>query len=129
MIPDVLADEARTLGIETPARNKELHGHGVVAAAGRDRSIEPVRVVDAGHVAFNAETGLAALAEGALTATNAFYVRGHGAVPQLDPAAWRLQVHGLVERPTVAARATGAIFFWVEAATSIAAPPVPYGGY
>src|SRR5258705_3467487 len=47
---------------------------------------------------FNAETGLAALAEGALTAAAAFYVRGHGAVPEVDPAAWRLRVHGLVER-------------------------------
>ena len=47
---------------------------------------------------FNAETGLAALAEGSLTATDAFYVRGHGAVPKLDPAVWRLRVHGLVER-------------------------------
>src|SRR5215218_10509566 len=47
---------------------------------------------------FNAETGLAALAEGSLTATDAFYVRGHGAVPDVDPAAWRLRVHGLVER-------------------------------
>jgi sulfite oxidase len=47
---------------------------------------------------FNAETGLAALAEAPVTATDAFYVRGHGAVPALDPAAWRLRVHGLVER-------------------------------
>ncbi len=47
---------------------------------------------------FNAETGLAALAEGSLTATDAFYVRGHGAVPELDSAAWRLHVHGVVER-------------------------------
>ena len=47
---------------------------------------------------FNAETGLAALAQGVLTATDAFYVRGHGAVPQIDSAAWRLRVHGLVER-------------------------------
>jgi sulfite oxidase len=47
---------------------------------------------------FNAETGPAALAEGPLTATDAFYVRGHGAVPEVDPAAWRLRVHGLVER-------------------------------
>jgi sulfite oxidase len=47
---------------------------------------------------FNAETGLAALADGPLTATDAFYVRAHGAVPELDPAAWRLQVHGLVKR-------------------------------
>ena len=47
---------------------------------------------------FNAETGLAALVEGAVTATDAFYVRGHGAVPELDPAAWRLRVQGAVER-------------------------------
>jgi sulfite oxidase len=47
---------------------------------------------------FNAETGLAALAESPLTATDAFYVRGHGAVPEIDPAAWRLHVHGAVER-------------------------------
>src|ERR671935_453875 len=47
---------------------------------------------------FNAETDLAALVEGPLTATDAFYVRGHGAVPEIDAAAWRLRVHGLVER-------------------------------
>ena len=34
----------------------------------------------------------AALAEGPLTATDAFYVRGHGPVPEFDPAAWRLRV-------------------------------------
>src|SRR6185436_15582225 len=33
---------------------------------------------------FNAETGLSALAEGPLTATDAFYVRAHGAVPEVD---------------------------------------------
>src|SRR5437899_11594848 len=47
---------------------------------------------------FNAETGAAALAEGAVTATDAFYVRSHAAVPEIDPGAWRLHVHGLVER-------------------------------
>src|SRR3954453_12470640 len=47
---------------------------------------------------FNAEAGLAALDEGPLTATDAFYVRGHGAVPEIDAAAWRLRVHGLGER-------------------------------
>jgi sulfite oxidase len=46
----------------------------------------------------NAETGLAALAESPLTATDAFYVRGHGPVPDIDPATWRLHMHGLVER-------------------------------
>src|SRR3954463_7718274 len=47
---------------------------------------------------FNAETGLAALAEGPVTATEAFYVRGHGPVPEIDPTRWRLRVGGLVER-------------------------------
>src|SRR6266508_3654739 len=51
---------------------------------------------------FNAETGLAALAEGPLTATDAFYVRGHGAVPEIDPATWRLRVDGAVERELAA---------------------------
>lgn len=46
---------------------------------------------------FNAETGPAALAE-TRTATDAFYVRSHGDVPDIDPAAWRLRVHGAVER-------------------------------
>ena len=50
------------------------------------------------HEPFNAETARAALDEGPLTAVDAFYVRGHGAVPDIDPAAWRLRVHGLVER-------------------------------
>jgi sulfite oxidase len=47
---------------------------------------------------FNAETALAALAEGPRTATDAFYVRSHGTVPDIDPSAWRLRVDGLVER-------------------------------
>ncbi|HEX8854015.1 MAG TPA: sulfite oxidase [Thermoleophilaceae bacterium] len=47
---------------------------------------------------FNAETPPAALAEGPVTATDAFYVRGHGPVPDLDPSAWHVRVHGLVER-------------------------------
>lgn len=40
-----------------PARNEKLHGDGVVATAGRNTFIEPVCVVDAGHVAFNAGSG------------------------------------------------------------------------
>ncbi len=38
---------------------------------------------------FNAESGLAALTE-VLTPTDAFYVRGHSEVPEVDPDAWRL---------------------------------------
>jgi sulfite oxidase len=47
---------------------------------------------------FNAETSPAALAEGPLTATDAFYVRGHGEVPKIDTSTWHLHVGGLVER-------------------------------
>jgi sulfite oxidase len=47
---------------------------------------------------FNAETSLAALGDGPLTATDAFYVRGHGPVPEIEPSSWQLRVHGLVER-------------------------------
>jgi sulfite oxidase len=46
---------------------------------------------------FNAEPRPGALAGSALTPLDAFYVRGHGAVPELDPNAWRLQVEGLTE--------------------------------
>jgi sulfite oxidase len=47
---------------------------------------------------FNVETAPAALSAGPVTATDAFYVRGHGAVPELDPDAWRLRVGGAVKR-------------------------------
>ena len=47
---------------------------------------------------FNAETPRAALDEGSLTACDAFYVRAHGALPEIDPAMWRLRVDGLVGR-------------------------------
>jgi sulfite oxidase len=46
---------------------------------------------------FNAETDRGSLLS-SVTPTDAFYVRGHGAVPELDPEAWRLTVDGLVER-------------------------------
>lgn len=47
---------------------------------------------------FNAETPRYALAEGDVTALDAFYVRNHGPVPELDESDWRLCVDGLVER-------------------------------
>ena len=58
---------------------------------------------------FNVETGLAALAAGPVTATDAFYVRGHGAVPELDagrvpPAGPRARRAGAVALAADAAR-------------------------
>ena len=47
---------------------------------------------------FNAETEPAALIESGVTATDAFYVRGHGPVPEIEEDGYRLHVGGLVER-------------------------------
>jgi sulfite oxidase len=49
------------------------------------------------HEPFNAETGVVSLGD-SVTHADAFYVRGHGSVPEIDPDAWRLRVHGMVER-------------------------------
>lgn len=51
------------------------------------------------HEPFNAETGPVALGEAPLTSVDAFYVRGHGAVPDVDARVWHLHVGGLVQRP------------------------------
>ena len=47
---------------------------------------------------FNAESPLLALTHAPLTSAEAFYVRNHGPVPELDPQEWRLAVDGLVRR-------------------------------
>ena len=47
---------------------------------------------------FNAEPPRDALADERITSLDAFYVRNHGPVPELEPSAWRLRVDGLVER-------------------------------
>ncbi len=46
---------------------------------------------------FNAETGRASLTD-PVTGTDAFYVRAHGPVPEIDPDGWRLRVDGMVGR-------------------------------
>ncbi|MEO3809468.1 sulfite oxidase [Sphaerisporangium sp. B11E5] len=48
---------------------------------------------------YNAEPPPSALAGQVITPLDAFYARDHGRVPVVDPAAWRLTVDGLVERP------------------------------
>lgn len=50
---------------------------------------------------YNAEPPRGALADRVLTATDTFYSRNHGPIPQLDPASWRLRVDGLVDRELV----------------------------
>jgi sulfite oxidase len=46
---------------------------------------------------FNAETGRESLTY-PVTDTDAFYVRAHGPVPEIDPGVWRLRVGGMVRR-------------------------------
>lgn len=48
---------------------------------------------------YNAEPPPYALADQAVTSLDTFYSRNHGAIPDLDPSAWRLAVDGLVDRP------------------------------
>lgn len=51
---------------------------------------------------FNAGPSLAAVREQTVTPNDLFFVRNHGPVPEgpeVDPASWRLEVAGLVERP------------------------------
>ena len=50
-----------------------------------------------GEDPFNAEPPRAALADEPVTSLDAFYVRNHGPVPEIDPSSWRLRVDGLVE--------------------------------
>jgi sulfite oxidase len=49
------------------------------------------------HEPFNAETGPELLTD-PVTETDAFYVRSHGPVPEIDPDRWALRVEGMVER-------------------------------
>jgi sulfite oxidase len=51
-----------------------------------------------GREPFNAEAPRDALAAADITPADAFYVRNHGPVPEIDPAAWRLRIGGLVAR-------------------------------
>lgn len=46
----------------------------------------------------NCETPLSALTAGLVVPNARFYVRNHFGVPHLDPASWRLEVGGMVER-------------------------------
>ncbi len=48
---------------------------------------------------FNGGPALPRLAERFITPTDHFFVRNHGDVPAVDPAAYRLRITGLVERP------------------------------
>ena len=50
-----------------------------------------------GEDPFNAEPPRAAL-DSPVTPLDAFYVRNHGPVPELDPSSWRLRVDGLLDR-------------------------------
>jgi sulfite oxidase len=48
---------------------------------------------------YNAETPLGLLRGSFLTPNDLFYVRSHGAVPHVDPGAYRLSICGMVDEP------------------------------
>jgi len=48
---------------------------------------------------FNAESPPPVLVESALTPNELFYVRGHGAIPEADPAGHRVRITGAVSEP------------------------------
>jgi DMSO/TMAO reductase YedYZ molybdopterin-dependent catalytic subunit len=62
------------------------------------RAIEAGLVLHRAHP-LNCETSIPALIGGVVMPNAHFYVRNHFQIPRLDPVSWRLQVHGLVERP------------------------------
>ena len=62
------------------------------------RAIEAGLVVHRAHP-LNCETSIPALIGGVVMPNAHFYVRNHFQIPDLDPATWRLEVGGLVERP------------------------------
>jgi DMSO/TMAO reductase YedYZ molybdopterin-dependent catalytic subunit/glyoxylase-like metal-dependent hydrolase (beta-lactamase superfamily II)/rhodanese-related sulfurtransferase len=63
-------------------------------AAGKD-----LRLVMWSEQPLNAETPLELLSESELTPNELFFVRSHGPIPEVDPAAFRLTVRGLVGEP------------------------------
>src|SRR5438445_4004814 len=62
------------------------------------KAIEAGLVVHRAHP-LNCETSIPALIGGVVMPNAHFYVRNHFQIPDLDPATWRLEVGGLVERP------------------------------
>ena len=61
------------------------------------RAIEAGLVVHRAHP-LNCETSIPALIGGAVMPNANFYARNHFQIPLLDPASWRLEVRGLVDR-------------------------------
>src|SRR6185312_142027 len=52
-----------------------------------------------GRVPFNAEPPAPVLADGEITALDAFYSRNHGPFPDIAPEQWRLNIDGAVDTP------------------------------
>ncbi len=70
------------------------------SAAGLPVTTEPdTGLVVHGTSPLNCETSIPDLIGGVVMPNARFYVRNHFATPVLGPAAWRLEVGGLVERP------------------------------
>jgi len=71
----------------------------VVAAARAGAALRGPALIERNAWPPHLETTPAALGAGLDTPNEGFFVRCHLAPPALDPATWRLEVAGLVERP------------------------------
>lgn len=63
-----------------------------------------------------------------ITPTGELYVQSYSRVPQVDPQAWRLQIHGLVERPTELSLDDVHAFPKIEAVRTLECIGNPVGG-
>ena len=70
-----------------------------VVADRRDAALPDAGLIVHREDPLNCETSIAALIGGVVMPNARFYVRNNFETPVLDPAVWRLQVRGLVDRP------------------------------
>ncbi len=106
----LLAGAAATLGAGAldagkaqdgaPATTGRTPGPMPSPVGGRSPHVSPRRLVQRPVVDGSSVTPLQDL-DGIVTPSDLHFERHHGGVPDLDPAAYTLLIHGMVERPTV----------------------------
>jgi sulfane dehydrogenase subunit SoxC len=90
---------ASTLGAQAPADTTKVQGPGASDVGSRSPHEKPKRVSFGGRRTAS-QTPLQDL-EGIITPADLHFERHHGGVPAVDPAAYSLLIHGLVDRPMV----------------------------
>ncbi|MCI0435362.1 MAG: sulfite dehydrogenase [Gemmatimonadetes bacterium] len=91
--------DAQSSGVESQASARAL-GPAPSPVGARAPAEQPRRISNRPGPAGSSLTPLQDL-DGIITPADLHFERHHGGVPQIDPAAWTLLIHGQVERPTV----------------------------